>query len=120
MIVNLQLLESESYTERLNLAIELCTQEMEITRVQKELQQQVQKNAKETERKFILREQMKAIQQQLGSDKDPKMAYIDKAKQKIEKMKKEKVSEAAITVRMNESIIDRLGSRRRIRSFIIY
>lgn len=93
---------------------------MEITRVQKDLQQQVQKNAKETERKFILREQMKAIQQQLGSDKDPKMAYIDKAKQKIEQMKKERVSEAAITVRVNEWIDDRIGSRRRIKSIILY
>lgn len=91
-------METESYPERFNIAIQLFSQEFAVTRLQKELQQQVQKNTKETERRYILKEQMKAIQQQLGNDKDPKMAYIEKAKQKIEEMKKQKVSPAAITV----------------------
>lgn len=91
-------MECESYAERFNIAIRLFSQEYAVTKLQKELQKQVQENTKETERRYILKEQMKAIQQQLGSDKDPRMAYIEKARQKIDTMKKEKVSPAAISV----------------------
>ena len=100
-----KLLESRSYPERFEVAIKLFSQELQTIRIQQELKKKVEANTKETERKFILKEQMKVIQQQLGGDKDPKQSYIDKINAKLEDMKNRKVSEAAITVeevRMNE------------------
>lgn len=93
-----KLLESRSFPERFEIAIKLFSQELQTIRIQQELKKKVEANTKETERKFILKEQMKVIQQQLGGDKDPKQSYIDKINTKLEDMKNRKVSEAAITV----------------------
>ena len=41
---------------------------------------------------------MKAIQKELGGDKDPKQKYIDMVNRKLEEMKRDEVSPAAITV----------------------
>ena len=92
------MLESQSYTERFETAVKLFNKELMTIRIQQELKKKVESNTKETERKYVLKEQMKVIQQQLGGDKDPKQAYIEKVNKKVEEMKKTKVSEAAVTV----------------------
>lgn len=66
--------------------------------VQKDLKARIEKTSKENERNYILREQMKAIQKELGGDKDPKQKYIDMVNRKLEEMKRDEVSPAAITV----------------------
>ena len=66
--------------------------------VQKDLKARIEKTSKENERNYILREQMKAIQKELGGDKDPKQKYIDMVNRKLEEMKHDEVSPAAITV----------------------
>ena len=91
-------MESQSYPERFEIAIKLFSKELSTIRVQQELKKKVEANTKETERKYVLREQMKVIQQQLGGDKDPKQAYIEKINKKVEEMKKDKASEAAVSV----------------------
>lgn len=91
-------MESQSYPERFEIAIKLFNKELSTIRVQQELKKKVEANTKETERKYVLREQMKVIQQQLGGDKDPKQAYIEKINKKVEEMKKDKASEAAVSV----------------------
>ena len=91
-------MESQSYTERFETAVKLFNKELMTIRIQQELKKKVESNTKETERKYVLKEQMKVIQQQLGGDKDPKQAYIEKVNKKVEEMKKTKVSEAAVTV----------------------
>ena len=92
------MLESQSYTERFETAVKLFNKELMTIRIQQELKKKVESNTKETERKYVLKEQMKVIQQQRGGDKDPKQAYIEKVNKKVEEMKKTKVSEAAVTV----------------------
>lgn len=92
------MLESQSYTERFDTAVKLFTKEIESIRVQQELKSKVESSTKEAERKYILKEQLKVIQQQLGTAKDPKQAYIEKVNKKVEEMKESKVNEAAITV----------------------
>ena len=82
-------MESQSYPERFEIAIKLFNKELSTIRVQQELKKKVEANTKETERKYVLREQMKVIQQQLGGDKDPKQAYIEKINKKVEEMKKD-------------------------------
>ena len=91
-------MESQSYTERFETAVKLFNKELMTIRIQQELKKKVESNTKETERKYVLKEQMKVIQQQLGGDKDPKQSYIDKINAQLEEMKGRHVSEAAISV----------------------
>ena len=93
-----RLLESRSYPERFDIAIKLFNHELQTIRMQQDLKRKVEENTKETERKFMLKEQMKVIQQQLGGDKDPKQSYIEKIQEKLADMEKRKVSSAAIGV----------------------
>ena len=93
-----QLLESRSYPERFEIAIKLFNHELQAIRMQQDLKKKVEENTKETERKYMLKEQMKVIQQQLGGDKDPKQSYIEKIQEKVADMEKRKVSPAAIGV----------------------
>lgn len=81
-----------------DLAIKLFSEELATQRLQAELKRRVEASSKETERKYLLREQLKVIQQQLGGDKDPKQSYIDKINAQLEEMKGRHVSEAAISV----------------------
>ena len=53
---------------------------------------------KENERKYLLKEQLKIVQQQLGTESDLKQTYINKVQERIDKMKQDNVPQAAISV----------------------
>ena len=93
-----KLLESPSCIERFDVALKLFNKELQTIRMQQSIKQQVEANTKDTERKYMLKEQMKVIQKELGGNKDPKQSYIDQVNEKLAEMEKRKVSDAAINV----------------------
>ena len=70
------LLETLDPLERLRKLSVLLTKEAEILEIQKNIRTRVEKEMGDTQREFILREQLKAIQQELG-ERDERAGEID-------------------------------------------
>lgn len=66
--------------EKLNLLLE---KEMEVINIQRNIRSRVEKEMGDVQREYILREQMKAIQQELG-DRDGRASEIEEYKTRIE------------------------------------
>jgi len=80
--VKQELLETPDPMERLQKLGVLLTKEHEILEIQKNIRSRVEKEMGDTQREFILREQMKAIQQELG-ERDERGGEIEEYRAKI-------------------------------------
>ncbi len=63
-----QLLETRSVSERLKILSVFLTKQNEILELKQKIQSEVQQTLDKTQREYILREQLKAIQRELGED----------------------------------------------------
>ncbi|MBV9851787.1 MAG: endopeptidase La [Armatimonadetes bacterium] len=75
----LETLDPQARLETLSL---LLKKEFEILEIQKDIRNRVEKEMGETQREFILREQMKAIQQELG-ERDERQGEVDEYRAKV-------------------------------------
>ncbi|MCX8006681.1 MAG: endopeptidase La [Coriobacteriia bacterium] len=78
-----QILEAIDPKERLTIAAEFLRKELEILELGSRIQSRVKESMTKTQREYFLREQLKAIQQELGQY-DEMQAEIEEYKQKIE------------------------------------
>lgn len=78
-----QILELTNTKDRMNRVIEIIHNEREVLNLEKKIGQRVKKSMERTQKEYYLREQMKAIQQELG-DKDGKSGEIAELTDKIE------------------------------------
>ena len=91
-----EILETLGARERLEKLSVILKKETEILEIQKNIRNKVEKEMGETQREFILREQLKAIQQELG-ERDERGSEIDEYREKIQKAKMpEEVEERAL------------------------
>jgi len=86
-----ELLEELNYEKRLELAQEIIDSEIEVLEVQHDISRQTRSEMDKVQREYLLRQQMKAIQQELGEDNE----LVEEIKQFREKMEKKKMSEEA-------------------------
>jgi ATP-dependent Lon protease len=77
-----EILETLDVRERLEKLSVVLKKEAEILEIQKNIRSRVEKEMGDTQREFILREQMKAIQQELG-ERDERSSEIEEYKEKI-------------------------------------
>ncbi len=77
------LLTIVSVEERLKRAHELLSEQVEVLELKSKISNEVQKNIDKTQREYLLREQMKEIQRELG-DLDPEQAEAQEWREKIE------------------------------------
>jgi len=77
------ILETLSAKEKLEKLNVLLKKELEILEIQRSIRNRVEKEMGDTQREFILREQLKAIQQELG-ERDERYGEIEDYKAKIE------------------------------------
>jgi ATP-dependent Lon protease len=89
-----EILETLDVRERLERLSVVLKKESEILEIQKNIRSRVEKEMGDTQREFILREQMKAIQQELG-ERDERGTEIDEYREKIK------------TAEMPESVLER-------------
>lgn len=75
----LEVVDVEDRLEKLNVILE---KEMEVLNIQRNIRSRVEKEMGETQREYILREELKAIQQELG-DRDGRFSEIEDYKTKI-------------------------------------
>ncbi|KHE72895.1 endopeptidase La [Halobacillus sp. BBL2006] len=78
-----KILETENVKKRLQKLIELIGNEREVLQIEQKIGQRVKKSMEKTQKEYYLREQMKAIQNELG-DKDGKSGEVAQLKEKIE------------------------------------
>ncbi|KAF0152031.1 MAG: ATP-dependent Lon protease [Ignavibacteria bacterium] len=96
MEVKQKILQSFSLTEQLYEVIKILNSEIEILKIEKEIEGKVQENIQKTQRKFIIQEQIRILQDELGDDEDPSPEFL-KLKDRIENAKMpEQVYEKAI------------------------
>lgn len=89
----LEAVNVEDRLEKLDIVLE---KEMEVLNIQRNIRSRVEKEMGDTQREYILREQLKAIQQELG-DRDGRTTEIEEYKAKIAEAKMpEMVEEKAI------------------------
>ncbi|WP_300461882.1 endopeptidase La [Desulfobacula sp.] len=78
-----EVLELVSVRERMKKVMMLLQKEIEIAKLQSQIQKDVNTQVDDNKRKFFLKEQLKAIQKELGLQKDDKTSDVDKFKAKF-------------------------------------
>ncbi len=79
-----QILETYDIKERLNTVIEIIHNEKEVLQLEKKIGQRVKRSMERTQKEYYLREQMKAIQKELG-EKEGKAGEVDDLRSRIAK-----------------------------------
>jgi ATP-dependent Lon protease len=83
-----ELIETSNVRKRLEILIRELSKELEVLELRSKINEQVQEQVSQNQREYLLREQMKAIQKELGE--------IDDAQAEIEELRK-KVEEAGMS-----------------------
>jgi ATP-dependent Lon protease len=78
-----ELLETIDVVERLKLVSNFLARQVEILELKGKIQSEVKSEMDKTQREYILREQLKAIQRELGEE-DPQQAEINELREKVE------------------------------------
>jgi ATP-dependent Lon protease len=78
-----ELLETVDVVERLKLVSGFLGKQIEILELKGKIQSEVKSEMDKTQREYILREQLKAIQRELGEE-DPQQAEINELREKVE------------------------------------
>src|SRR6266480_3977342 len=78
-----ELLETIDVAERLKIASAFLAHQIEVHELKGKIQSEVKSEMDKTQREYILREQLKAIQRELGEE-DPQQAEINELREKVE------------------------------------
>jgi ATP-dependent Lon protease len=106
-----ELLETPDVKQRLEMINSYLAKELEVQQLRNKIQTEVQDQVQQSQRDFYLREQMKAIQKELG-DQDETQKDVQELKEKIEAagmpedVKKEALKELGRLGRMNPAAAD--------------
>jgi ATP-dependent Lon protease len=79
-----EVLEILNLCARMEKVLVLVKKELEVAKLQVKIREQVEETISGQQRKFFLREQLKAIQQELGIAKDDRTAEVDRFKARLE------------------------------------
>ncbi|MEX1294677.1 MAG: endopeptidase La, partial [Candidatus Limnocylindrales bacterium] len=91
-----ELLETLDVVERLKVVSTFLARQVEILELKGRIQSEVKSELDKTQREYILREQLKAIQKELGED-DPQQAEVSELREKVEEANMpEEVKERAL------------------------
>ena len=103
-----KVLEERSLKARLMKVLELLHKELEVARLQADIRQQVESSMSKHQREFFLREQLKAIQKELGIAKDDRTAEIEEFKERLESRTPSESALARIEQEMDKlSVLER-------------
>ena len=77
-----ELLEERDVARRLRRLSELLARELEVAAIGSRIQSQVQSELDRTQREYVLRQQLKAIQEELG-ERDPAEAEVEELREQL-------------------------------------
>jgi ATP-dependent Lon protease len=81
-----EVLEAVPLMKRMEKVLVLLNNELELAKAQHSIRQSVEERMQKQQREFFLKEQLKAIQKELGIAKDDRTAEMDKFKERLEKL----------------------------------
>jgi ATP-dependent Lon protease len=81
-----QILATYDVLRRIDLVLVLLKKELEVSRLQTQISKQIEEKISAQQREFFLKEQFKAIKQELGLEKEGKTSEIEKFEQRLEKL----------------------------------
>jgi len=81
-----EVLEAVELLPRMEKVLVLLNNELELARAQQKIRSAVEERMQTQQREFFLREQLKAIQKELGIAKDDRTAELDKFKERLKKL----------------------------------
>jgi ATP-dependent Lon protease len=81
-----EVLEAVPLMKRMEKVLVLLNNELELARAQQKIRATVEERMHKQQREFFLKEQLKAIQKELGIAKDDRTAEADKFKQRLQKL----------------------------------
>jgi ATP-dependent Lon protease len=82
-----EVLEAVNLRRRMEKVLVLIKKELEVAKLQSQIQEKVEEKMTQQQREFFLREQLKAIQKELGIAKDDRTADLELYKERIRKLK---------------------------------
>ena len=103
-------LETFSLRERLSKVLVLLKKELEVARLQAKIHKEVEERMSEQQRRFFLKEQLKAIQKELGIAKDDRTADLERFRARIEKLDLPEDAKKRIDEEMDKLSILETGS----------
>ncbi len=81
-----EVLEAFGLKKRMEKVLVLLKKELDVARLQSHIREKVDETMSEQQREFFLREQLKAIQQELGLAKDDKTAELDSFRERLARL----------------------------------
>ncbi|MFW6289073.1 MAG: LON peptidase substrate-binding domain-containing protein, partial [Spirochaetota bacterium] len=81
-----KVLETIDVYERMELVLMHIKREQELLRIQKKIQSQINEKIQKSQREYFLKEQLKAIKEELGMPADSKSSEYQRFKEEIEKL----------------------------------
>jgi len=82
--------------KRIDKVLVLLKKELEVSRLQTKISRQIEEKISAQQREFFLREQLKAIKQELGLEKEGKTTEIEKFQKRLKKLKLNEEAERAV------------------------
>jgi len=82
--------------KRIDKVLVLLKKELEVSRLQTKISKQIEEKISAQQREFFLREQLKAIKQELGLEKEGKITEIEKFRKRLKKLKLNEEAERAV------------------------
>ncbi|MCW8860090.1 MAG: endopeptidase La [Deltaproteobacteria bacterium] len=79
-------LETFDIHRRIDKVLVLLKKELEVSRLQTKISQQIEEKISKQQREFFLREQFKAIKKELGLEKEGKVSEIEKYQERLKKL----------------------------------
>lgn len=101
------LLEAFDLKVRSRKLLTLLKKELEITHLQNKIQKDIEEKVSKQQKEYFLREQLKAIKNELGIEKDDKTTEIEEIQEKIKKIKLSQEAQKIIKEQMDKlNILD--------------
>ncbi len=99
--VKQSVLQEYSIKDQIYLLIKILSSEIDILKVEKEIENKVQENITKTQRKFIIQEQIRILQEELGEEEEISPEFV-KLKERIQKAKMPKAAREKAIEELNK------------------
>jgi ATP-dependent Lon protease len=103
-------LETIELLPRMEKVLELLHRELELVKAQASIRKTVEERMEKQQREFFLREQLKAIQQELGIEKDDRTAELDKFRERLEQLTLTEQAQSRVDEEMDKLAVLEPGS----------
>jgi ATP-dependent Lon protease len=105
-----EVLETTHILSRLEKVLRLINKELEVAKAQMKIRQHVEAEIQSHQKEMFLREQLKAIQKELGLSKDDKTAEVDKFRERISELTLTETAQARIDEELEKLALLETGS----------